>query len=213
MVRARRVHKLCGPTTTNRGPERNGRGSQLFLDRQATQTKYPDANSKMLTQAILALALAATGLAQAPEGYQTVYITSKVNTKFVVVPTTAATGSGVVVKTAANTTAQQWYIQEGSTKVQLANTELCLDAGAKTNWRDMATISIKACDAASDSQKWVRMADGRIALEMSSPQECLDLQYMRATENNPVGLYNCQGLGNAGAADAGLNWPLAVATP
>lgn len=43
-------------------------------------------------------------------------------------------------------------------------------------------------------------------------EECLDLQYMRATENNPVGLYNCAGLGNIGAADKGINWPLIDAT-
>jgi hypothetical protein len=30
---------------------------------------------------------------------------------------------------------------------------------------------------------------------------------MRATENNPVGLYGCAGLGNAGAGDKGINWP------
>lgn len=39
------------------------------------------------------------------------------------------------------------------------------------------------------------------------PEECIDLQYMRATENNPVGLYACAGLNNAGAADKGINWP------
>jgi hypothetical protein len=31
---------------------------------------------------------------------------------------------------------------------------------------------------------------------------------MRATANNPVGLYVCAGLGNIGAKDAGINWPL-----
>lgn len=43
------------------------------------------------------LAFAATGFAQAPEGYRTVYITSMVDSKFVVVPKTATTGSGLVV--------------------------------------------------------------------------------------------------------------------
>ena len=42
--------------------------------------------------------------------------------------------------------------------------------------------------------------------------QCVDLQYMRATPNNPVGLYNCQGLGNIGAADKGINWPLVNVT-
>lgn len=43
-------------------------------------------------------------------------------------------------------------------------------------------------------------------------EECLDLQYMRATANNPVGMYSCAGLGNIGAKDKGINWPLVNAT-
>lgn len=43
-------------------------------------------------------------------------------------------------------------------------------------------------------------------------EECLDLQYMRATANNPVGLYACAGLANAGAGDKGINWPLVNVT-
>ena len=39
-------------------------------------------------------------------------------------------------------------------------------------------------------------------------EQCIDLQYMRATPNNPVGFYTCAGLGNTGAADKGINWPL-----
>jgi hypothetical protein len=39
-------------------------------------------------------------------------------------------------------------------------------------------------------------------------EQCLDLQYLRATQNNPVGLYDCAGLGNSGAKDKGINWPL-----
>ncbi|KAI1403039.1 carbohydrate-binding module family 13 protein [Hypoxylon fuscum] len=166
----------------------------------------------MLATSLFMLAFAATGFAQAPEGYRTVYITSMVDSKFVVVPKTATTGSGLVVKTAAKTPEQQWYIKSGSTKIQLAGSELCLDAGAQSNWKDMANISIKECSDTEDSQKWLAMEDGRIAVEKSSPQECLDLQYMRATENNPVGLYNCAGLGNIGAADKGINWPLIDAT-
>ncbi|KAI1370395.1 carbohydrate-binding module family 13 protein [Hypoxylon crocopeplum] len=167
----------------------------------------------MIVPSLVVLALAATGLAQAPEGYKTVYITSNVNTKFVVAPMTSTSGAAVVVKTAASKPEQQWYIKEGSTKVQLANTQLCLDAGAQTNWKDMATVSVANCSDTANGQKWTAMTDGRIALEMSTPLECLDLQYMRATENNPVGLYNCQGLGNAGAADKGLNWPLTEVAP
>lgn len=35
---------------------------------------------------------------------------------------------------------------------------------------------------------------------------------MKAVQNNPVGIYDCAGLGNIGAADKGLNWPLRNAT-
>lgn len=103
----------------------------------------------------------------------------------------------------------------------------------------MATISLLTC-ADGDSQTWDVKADGRIALAASSPrkcnlstsyhgqcskprplllaalmfatEECIDLQYMLAKANNPVGLYSCAGLGNIGAADKGINWPLANAT-
>ncbi|KAJ8107043.1 hypothetical protein ONZ43_g6860 [Nemania bipapillata] len=167
----------------------------------------------MLATSLLLCAFAATGLAQAPEGYRAVYITSMVNTKFVVVPKARTSGSTLVVQTAATKAEQQWYIKGGeNTKIQLAGTTLCVDAGAKTNWRDMANLSITSCSDTADGQKWNVMVDGRIALQMSSPQECIDLQYMRATENNPVGLYSCAGLGNIGAADKGINWPLANAT-
>jgi hypothetical protein len=43
-------------------------------------------------------------------------------------------------------------------------------------------------------------------------EQCVDLVYMRAVENNAVGLYTCAGLGNTGAADKGINWPLVNAT-
>jgi hypothetical protein len=35
----------------------------------------------------------------------------------------------------------------------------------------MASISLKECDDAAEGQKWVVMADGRIALELSSPRK------------------------------------------
>jgi hypothetical protein len=47
---------------------------------------------------------------------------------------------------------------------------------------------------------------------MVAAEECLDLQYMRATQNNPVGIYACAGLQNSGAKDKGINWPLVNAT-
>lgn len=90
----------------------------------------------------------------------------------------------------------------------------------------MALLTLAECDEASVSQTFNAMEDGRIALDAStSPrkqkkgtperaeantrtEECIDLQYMQAVPDNPVGLYDCAGLGGIGAEDAGLNWPL-----
>jgi len=97
------------------------------------------------------------------------------------------------------------------------------------NWKDMGAISIKNCTSTEVAQQWNVMADGRIALVASSPrkfcngsliwptltpdtEECIDLQYLRATQNNPVGLYACAGLQNSGAKDKGINWPLVNVT-
>jgi hypothetical protein len=51
----------------------------------------------MLVTSLLLSAFVATGLAQAPEGYRTVYITSMVNNKFVVVPKARTAGSTLVM--------------------------------------------------------------------------------------------------------------------
>ncbi|KAF2278007.1 uncharacterized protein EI97DRAFT_449399 [Westerdykella ornata] len=170
----------------------------------------------MFAASLLTLALAATGLCQvtAPEGYRTVYITSMVDAKFVVVPKAPVkNGTTLVVQTRTNKVDQQWYIKANSTKIQLATTNFCLDGGPKSNWKDMASIYLTDCNETSDSQKWFAMADGRIAIEKSpAPQQCIDLQYMRATQNNPVGFYSCAGLGNTGAKDKGINWPLVDVT-
>ncbi|KAK4641201.1 hypothetical protein QC761_610270 [Podospora bellae-mahoneyi] len=173
----------------------------------------------MFSTSFLVLALVATGLGQVvvPEGYRKVYITSAVDAKFVIVPKAplpAKAGTGVVVQIRNDKPEQQWYLKDGTgVRIQLAETNLCLDAGAKSNWRDMGSLTLKECSATEPAQKWNVMADGRIALEDSpQPQQCVDLVYMRATPNNAVGLYTCAGLGNTGAKDKGINWPLVNAT-
>ncbi|SPO07242.1 uncharacterized protein DNG_09936 [Cephalotrichum gorgonifer] len=162
----------------------------------------------MFAASLFALGLAATAFAQAPEGYSTVYLTSKVDVKYVIVPAKAEAGGALAVQVRDDSVGQQWYIKQGSSHIQLAETTLCIDAGAQSNWKDMALIHLAECDEAAPGQIWDVKEDGRIAVEASpAPQECIDLQYMRATPGNPVGLYTCAGLGGIGAADAGLNWP------
>ncbi|KAF2023083.1 hypothetical protein EK21DRAFT_81664 [Setomelanomma holmii] len=169
----------------------------------------------MLFITLSALAIAATGLVQAAvsEGYRSVYVTSKQDTKLVIVPRTRAKESSLFVQSLTSKPDQQWYIKSNQTKIQLADTTLCMDAGPKTAWKDMANIYLRECNDTEVAQKWVAMADGRIALEASpGTQQCIDLQYLKATQNDPVGLYDCAGLGNTGAADKGINWPLLNAT-
>ena len=51
----------------------------------------------MFAASLVLLALAATGFAQAPEGYRTVYMTSMVDTQYVIVAASPEAGSGLVV--------------------------------------------------------------------------------------------------------------------
>ncbi|KAK4125674.1 carbohydrate-binding module family 13 protein [Parathielavia appendiculata] len=166
----------------------------------------------MLSSTVLLFALAAPGLAQALEGYRKVLITSNVNPKFVIVPKARTSGSTTIVKTRNDKPEQHWYIKDGATKIQLVDSNLCMDGGAQSNWKDMGNIYVNECANNTESQNWFVMGDGRIALEPSGQKQCIDLVYMRATENNPVGLYSCAGLGNTGAADKGINWPLVNVT-
>jgi hypothetical protein len=138
----------------------------------------------MLAQTFILLALSSLGLSQAaaapPSGYRAVYITSKVDAKFVISPKTPVkAGNTIVVQTLASTKPEQkWWLTaaSGDSKIQLAGTALCLDAGAKAAWKDMASVYVRNCtaDAADPSQLWNVMADGRIALKASSPRKfCL----------------------------------------
>ena len=163
---------------------------------------------------MLIASLAGAGIAQeVPAGYRKVYMTSMVNTKFVIqAKAPVKAGTTTVVQQAANTVAQQWILKSGTgSKIQLANTTLCMDGGPKANWKDMGKIYLNNCSDTEAAQKWNVMADGRISLE-AFPSECIDLVYMRATAGNDVGLYACAGLGNTGAKDKGINWPLVNVT-
>jgi hypothetical protein len=51
----------------------------------------------MLASTVLLFAFAAVGLAQAPAGFKTVYLTSKVDAKLTIVPKAASAGSIIQV--------------------------------------------------------------------------------------------------------------------
>ncbi|KAK1833309.1 hypothetical protein QBC39DRAFT_424885 [Podospora conica] len=169
---------------------------------------------------LLLLSLPTLTLSQTPPSPsepRKVYLATPVNPKFVIEPKSLPAKAGVqlVVNPLANKPSQQWALLTvgNTTRIQLANTTLCIDAGAKANWKDMARVALGECDEKVDGQRWTVMADGRVAVEGSvKPQSCLDLEYMRATAGNPVGLYTCAGLGGTGAADKGIVWGLVDVT-
>jgi hypothetical protein len=98
----------------------------------------------MLATTVLFLALAATGLSQVPDGYKKVYLTSNVNAKFAIVPKAAKSGSTTVVQTIDNKADQQWVLKEvpGNSTIQLFNTTLCLDGGAKSKSDIQRSLSL-----------------------------------------------------------------------
>ncbi len=50
------------------------------------------------------------------------------------------------------------------------------------NWKDMARVSLKTCSDTEDGQKFNRMADGRIAVDLSNPPRRIPLSNPRWNE-------------------------------
>lgn len=69
-------------------------------------------------------------------------------------------------KTSTNAPEQQWYLQDGSTKIQVANTTLCLDAG--TGRSNGSPLTVATCADGRAAQKWVYNTDSQIVLDTAS---------------------------------------------
>ncbi|KAI5925305.1 ricin B lectin domain-containing protein [Camillea tinctor] len=138
----------------------------------------------------LTLAAATTSLAQAPEGYQQVTIATAWSDQFVLQPVApVAAGSGIVIKSLSNAPEQQWYLKEGSTKIQLAETELCLDAGtARSNG---SPLTVANCVEGQASQNWLYNADSQIVLDQTGAQLCADLYMGAVRDNTRVVIWQC----------------------
>ncbi|KAI5859419.1 ricin B lectin domain-containing protein [Durotheca rogersii] len=146
----------------------------------------------MLAATLVALALAATGFAQIekPAGYSQVVITSSWNEKFVLQPAAPVkTGSNIVLMSRKDTVDQQWYLQSGSTKIQLANTTLCLDAGA--NRANGSPLTVTTCADNQASQKWVYNADQQIVLDQTGAKLCADLYMGAVRDNTRIVIWQC----------------------
>ncbi|KAL4268545.1 Carbohydrate-binding module family 13 protein [Pleurotus pulmonarius] len=83
--------------------------------------------------------------------------------------------------------AQRWVINRGSTKVQLAGTNFCLDAGSSPG--NGVGMKIWQCFDNLPAQQWFLTDDNRIALENQGL--CLDLTDGILTNGNQVQTWKC----------------------
>ncbi|KAG5637604.1 hypothetical protein H0H81_003996 [Sphagnurus paluster] len=96
-------------------------------------------------------------------------------------------GTPVQIYDCNGTQAQKWLIQRGDTRVQLAGTEFCLDAGiAPANGVPM---KIWKCDGKLAAQAWYWTNDNRIAV--TGTGQCLDVTNGTMSNSNPVQIWKC----------------------
>ncbi|KAI1503725.1 ricin B lectin domain-containing protein [Biscogniauxia marginata] len=160
----------------------------------------------MFSSSLLTLAFAvATCFAQAPEGYQQVTISTAWSEQFVLQPAAPVkAGSSIVIMSASDSIEQQWYLKEGSTKIQLANTTLCLDAG--TGRSNGSPLTVADCVEGQASQNWLYNADSQIVLDQTGTQLCADLYMGAVRDNTQVVIWQCI------AGDKNHIWNVAEAT-
>ncbi|KAI1641077.1 ricin B lectin domain-containing protein [Biscogniauxia mediterranea] len=153
-----------------------------------------------LALALGAATTAAGGLAQPqppqpPEGYQQVTIATAWSAQYVLQPAAPAqAGSGVVIMSASGGPEQQWYLREEegkstSTRIQLAETELCLDAG--TGRSNGSPLTVADCVEGQASQAWLYNADSQIVLDQTGAQLCADLYMGAVQDNTRVVIWQC----------------------
>ncbi|KAF9556255.1 hypothetical protein CPC08DRAFT_694670 [Agrocybe pediades] len=98
-----------------------------------------------------------------------------------------ANGTPVQIFDCNGTPAQNWFFVRGSTKIQLANTNFCLDAGS--NPANGVGLKIWQCFDNLPAQQWFFTNDNRIALENQG--QCVDLTNGILTNANQVQTWKC----------------------
>ncbi|KIM35510.1 carbohydrate-binding module family 13 protein [Hebeloma cylindrosporum] len=98
-----------------------------------------------------------------------------------------ANGTPVQIYDCNQTPAQQWVIRRGNTRVRLAGTNFCLDAGSSP--ANGVELKIWECFSNLPAQEWVYTDDNRIALEGQG--FCVDLTGGDLTNGNPVQEWKC----------------------
>ncbi|KAF4604588.1 hypothetical protein EYR40_003362 [Pleurotus pulmonarius] len=82
---------------------------------------------------------------------------------------------------------QNWSIVKGQTKVQLAGTNFCLDAGSEP--ADGVALKIWTCYDNLPAQDWWYTNDSRIAV--TSKGQCMDFRDGLFVNNNTVQTWKC----------------------
>ncbi|KAF9041471.1 ricin B lectin domain-containing protein [Panaeolus papilionaceus] len=98
-----------------------------------------------------------------------------------------ANGTPVQIYDCNGTGAQRWVIKRGSTKVQVAGKNFCLDAGSAP--ASGVGMKIWQCYDNLAAQKWSFTEDNRIALEGKG--QCLDLPNGVMVNSNQVQTWQC----------------------
>ncbi|RDB27198.1 Extracellular exo-alpha-L-arabinofuranosidase [Hypsizygus marmoreus] len=98
-----------------------------------------------------------------------------------------ANGTPVQIYDCNGTNAQKWIINDANTKVRVAGTNFCLDAG--TNPASGVGMKIWQCYAGLAQQAWYYTEDKRIAV--AGQGQCLDLTNGVLTNGNQVQTWKC----------------------
>ncbi|KAF4579418.1 hypothetical protein EYR36_001229 [Pleurotus pulmonarius] len=100
---------------------------------------------------------------------------------------TLVNGTPVQIYDCNGTGAQKWIVQKGQTKVRLAGTNFCLDAGSKPG--NSIRMKIWTCYDNLPAQEWYYTGDNRIAL--FNKGLCLDLTDGRLNNANQLQTWKC----------------------
>ncbi|EAU89191.1 G-X-X-X-Q-X-W domain-containing protein [Coprinopsis cinerea okayama7 len=98
-----------------------------------------------------------------------------------------ANGTPVQVYDCNGTNAQKWVLSQGSTKVRVADTNFCLDAGSTPG--NGVPMKIWQCYDNLPAQQWFYTLDYRLALEGQG--QCLDLTDGDLANGNVVQTWQC----------------------
>ncbi|TFK65366.1 carbohydrate-binding module family 13 protein [Pluteus cervinus] len=98
-----------------------------------------------------------------------------------------ANGTPVEIHDCGPASNQFWFIQPGETKVQVAGTNFCLDAGSSP--QSGVGLKIWQCYDNLPAQDWYLTADNRIAL--TNQGQCVDLTNGNSTNGVQVQTWQC----------------------